>query len=81
MKALGIIILALVLFATAEGCKRRSKSTGSGDDVKGGAVSPTAKNGRGHFTIGKATTYVTGPVDADGRIDYVLRSMTDSVEA
>jgi hypothetical protein len=29
-----------------------------------------AKYRRGTFTIGKATTYVTGPVDKDGHIDY-----------
>ncbi|MBV9125600.1 MAG: hypothetical protein JO112_19800 [Planctomycetes bacterium] len=26
--------------------------------------------GQGHFTIGKDTTYVTGPLDADGYVDY-----------
>jgi hypothetical protein len=30
----------------------------------------TKKKGRGHFTISKETTYVTGPVDKDGYIDY-----------
>src|SRR6266568_4980406 len=29
-----------------------------------------AKKHRGHFTISKETTYVTGPVDKDGYIDY-----------
>ena len=29
------------------------------------------KKGLGTFTIDKKTTYVTGPVDADGQIDYV----------
>jgi len=43
-----------------------------------GKVSPTPgegkkteKKGLGTFTIDKKTTYVTGPVDADGHIDYV----------
>jgi hypothetical protein len=31
----------------------------------------TKKKGRGKFTISKETTYVTGPVDDDGYIDYV----------
>src|SRR6516225_2280245 len=48
------------------------------EDVKGGAtLSKTdeqkdgqAKKHRGKFTIGKETTYVTGPLDKDGYIDY-----------
>jgi hypothetical protein len=31
---------------------------------------PAAKQKKPNFTIGKETTYVTGPVDKDGYIDY-----------
>ncbi|HSQ58554.1 MAG TPA: hypothetical protein VLM40_22730, partial [Gemmata sp.] len=31
---------------------------------------PTAKNGRGTFTIGESTTYISGPLDENGHIDY-----------
>lgn len=49
------------------GCKKRSGSSGS-DENKSGSVSGTGKSGP--FTIGKSTTYVTGPKDATGHIDY-----------
>src|SRR5712664_4809777 len=31
---------------------------------------PPAKKAKGKFTVGKDTTYVTGPLDKDGYIDY-----------
>ncbi len=41
--------------------------------IKGNSVKPTSakKNRTLPFTIGRETTYVTGPVDKDGYVDYV----------
>ncbi|HEV3383992.1 MAG TPA: hypothetical protein VG097_04215, partial [Gemmata sp.] len=35
---------------------------------------PAKSKGLGSYTIGKSTTYVTGPIDADGHIDYAMAS-------
>ena len=72
MKTISIVLLAIGFLVAAEGCKRRSKSTDAGGDGNSGNRSATPKNGRGTFTVGKATTYMTGPLDADGRVDYAL---------
>src|SRR5262245_20904948 len=80
MRTKWVVFLALIL-AVAVGCKKKPVATGPGSvtssggslgntDGGGGGAGKAAKNGRGTFTIGKATTFVTGPVDADGRIDY-----------
>src|ERR1022692_4002660 len=37
---------------------------------KDGAATQPEKNHKPRFTIGKDTTYVIGPLDADGYIDY-----------
>lgn len=42
-----------------------SQAIGDGPDEK-----PTARRHKGKFTIGKDTTYVTGPLDKDGYVDY-----------
>jgi hypothetical protein len=55
-----LLLLGIVLAAAAP-------PPGSG---AGGDKSPAGK-AKPRFTVGKDTTYVTGPVDKDGRIDYV----------
>jgi hypothetical protein len=59
MKITSWFLLALVLTVTVH------ENLAAGDKEK------PAKKPRGKFTIGKETTYVTGPVDKDGYIDYV----------
>ena len=76
MKSNSIVLLVLSLFVFAGGCARRNKSTDEETDGSRGSVPRIAdtpikaKNGAGTFTIGKATTYVTGPLDKNGYIDY-----------
>jgi hypothetical protein len=71
-----VLVLGVAIVA---GCKRKPEATepapeaptpNLGNTVVPAIAKPTAKNGRGTFTVGKSTTYVTGPVDANGRIDY-----------
>jgi hypothetical protein len=78
MRARWVWLLVLGL-AIVVGCKRKPANTAPapdnpapapGDPGAPGAGQATAKNGRGTFTIGKATTHVTGPRDANGHIDY-----------
>jgi hypothetical protein len=71
---LAVLVLGL---AVVVGCKRKPAPPEPAPDTPApgntgtpGGGKTTAKNGRGTFTIGKSTTYVTGPLDADGRIDY-----------
>jgi hypothetical protein len=54
------------------GCKKRTAPTDSGDskDKGGSGASGPTRGTTGTFTIGKSTTLVTGPVEADGHIDY-----------
>ncbi len=55
MKKIALPLLCLVLLAAAGGSEPHA----------------TAKNKRKpHFTVGKETTYITEPLDADGYIDY-----------
>jgi hypothetical protein len=72
-----LLVLGLVVFAA--GCKRGNKSTGGDRDntgIKGVPglgdffASTPISDGKGTFTVGKATTYITGPFDASGHIDY-----------
>ncbi len=60
MRVIGIMVFLLGLSLFACGCKRGSKEGAIG----GG------KNGKGTFTVGKATTYVTDSLDNTGHIDY-----------
>jgi hypothetical protein len=62
MKAAGSAVLLLGAVVAAVGY--------SGDDPPLQDEKPTALRKRGFFTVGKATTYVDGPLDADGHIDY-----------
>jgi hypothetical protein len=75
MRLLATSLVLLGLFAAAgshEPCTARAASddptAAAGKDASG--RNPEAKP-RPKFTLGKETTYVTGPRDADGRIDYV----------
>jgi hypothetical protein len=72
MRAMWTAVLVLGLVAMAPGCKRGGKPTAAPDDGKGNPTpgSVAGKKGLGTFTVGKATTYVTGPLDASGHIDY-----------
>jgi hypothetical protein len=61
MKATCATLLTLGLCILTVGCGRKSASTASpGED----------KTRRGTFTIGKKTTYIDGPLDKNGHIDY-----------
>jgi hypothetical protein len=55
MRTIGAFLLVLGVFATA-----------AGQDLGG-----QAKKGKGKITVGRETTYVTGPLDEDGYVDYV----------
>jgi len=69
MKTFWAALILSGLIFTAEGCSRRNKlnSTAADDASTSGS---SANGGRGKFTVGKTTTLVTGPVEADGHIDY-----------
>jgi hypothetical protein len=79
MKWIGFFI-CVALLAGMCGCKRRaekdtgpSRSTVPGVKEAAGVAIPVVDANTAHksnFTISKETTYVTGPVDKDGYIDY-----------
>src|SRR5713226_6791392 len=62
---LSILAVGSALLAGQEDLK--AKATLAKDDKP---KESTAKKHRGKFTISKETTYVTGPLDKDGYIDY-----------
>jgi hypothetical protein len=62
MGRLAIILLALASLVAAN--VGQSTSAGGGDEKK-------AQKRKPRFTVGKDTTYVSGPLDANGYIDYV----------
>lgn len=65
------IALLLVGLAVAVGCRKGAKtSLAEKADPKSGAPDAPGATAKGTFTVGKATTYVTGPKDESGRIDY-----------
>jgi hypothetical protein len=76
MKKCGIIIFLFALLAMTDGCSHRNKSSTSSEGNENSAAtvdgngSHLKKVGLGSFTIGKSTTFVTRPVEADGHIDY-----------
>jgi hypothetical protein len=61
MKASCATLLVLSLCTLAIGCTRKSSSSASQEE---------SKTRRGTFTIGKKTTYIDGPLDKNGHIDY-----------
>jgi hypothetical protein len=44
--------------------------SGAQKDPSAKDTEPKAQKTRGKFTVGKETTFVTGPLDEDGRVDY-----------
>lgn len=79
MRTICTALLTLGLCIFVFGCKKNAQPADMADSTeKGGgpAVAPgptpvvVGKGNRGTFTIGKSTTFVTGPVDASGHIDY-----------
>ncbi len=81
MRAIGISLLVLGLCATAErneslACRGdravlQRDSQGEGQAVsQGDAKKKQETKGKLRFTISKETTYVTAPLDKDGRINY-----------
>jgi hypothetical protein len=58
MRTIGTFLLVLGIFATAAWTK-----PAAGQDKE--------KKRKGKITIGKETTYITGPLDEDGYVDYV----------
>ena len=64
--AISLSIGRLAYSATEDEQDKSKKTAPTGTQEK----KETKKKGRGHFTISKETTYVTGPVDKDGYIDY-----------
>jgi len=67
MKTIAYSLLVLGLLGLAG--RNPSPVTGAPRDKENKAENK-AKKPRGKFTIGKETTFVTGPVDKDGYIDY-----------
>ncbi|HSQ56585.1 MAG TPA: hypothetical protein VLM40_12655 [Gemmata sp.] len=72
MRSLIMLLLALAILA---GCKRKHGPTGRSSSERAAATDargehPGPNKSLGTFTIGKSTTYITGPVDATGHIDY-----------
>lgn len=65
------VLLAVTLCIWLSGCSRRNtgEATSASADVTGGET-PIAVKRRGTFTVGKTTTYLTAPLDANGHIDY-----------
>jgi hypothetical protein len=47
-----------------------SRDQSAGADKKDKKDEPKRKKGKGTFTVGKETTYITGPLDKDGYPDY-----------
>jgi hypothetical protein len=67
------LVLGLVVFAV--GCKRGNKSTSRDSENQDPlehlfGIQTTRTDGKGTFTVGKSTTYVTGPRAESGHIDY-----------
>jgi hypothetical protein len=58
MRTIGTVLLVLGVFATATW-------------VHSALGQDTAKKRKGKITVSKETTYVTGPLDEDGYVDYV----------
>jgi hypothetical protein len=56
MRTIGILLLVVGVLATS-----------AGQDKVG---QEPAKHRKGKFTVGKETTYITGPLDKDGYVDY-----------
>src|SRR5262245_44162564 len=69
MKTIAYSVLVLGLFGLAGWTSY--PAAGAAKDKENKADSK-AKKPRGKFTIGKETTFVTGPVDKDGYIDYAV---------
>src|SRR5262245_55897881 len=63
-----LLLLATLLPAATPVCGLADDPPATKKDSKG---DQSAKKARGRFTISKETTYVTGPLDKDGYIDYV----------
>lgn len=55
-------VLLLLIALAGLGCGRKNAAEPMAE--------PTVKKGLGTFTIGAATTYVTGPIEADGHVNY-----------
>ncbi|HTU19512.1 MAG TPA: hypothetical protein VMG10_15735 [Gemmataceae bacterium] len=74
MKTIAVLLLCLGLLAAAYGEEPRTPEKASPKAAKD--KEPAKKAGSGetkrkpHFTVGKDTTFVTEPLDADGYIDY-----------
>src|SRR5262245_37060712 len=76
MRPISAALILLALTVCVLGCKKRPAATDPDDQTSGTpsgdskSGTPSSSKGLGTFTIGKSTTYVTGPVDASGHIDY-----------
>jgi hypothetical protein len=75
MRTVCAALLLAGLSAFAVGCKKRAAQTADSPEPAAAPAPtlnpPPAVGKRGAFTVGKSTTFVTGPVDATGHIDYV----------
>ncbi len=83
MRTMCAALLALGLGVAVLGCKKRAEPAPDAPGADPKPPGPTA-SGKSIITIGKTTTFVTGPKDADGRIDYAAalnERMSKSVTA
>jgi hypothetical protein len=75
MRLLATSLVLLGLFAAAASHEPSPARAASDDPMSATGKDSAGRNPEGKpkpkFTVGKETTYVTGPRDAEGRIDYV----------
>ncbi|HEY7424036.1 MAG TPA: hypothetical protein VH682_07355 [Gemmataceae bacterium] len=73
MRSIAVSLLALGFCATVDGDSFFSGRARAGADenkAKGHKAADKEKKPKPRFTVGKETTYVAGPLDEDGTIDY-----------
>src|SRR5438128_2070652 len=65
-----IHLAILMTFLLTIACNAVAQQCDRSDQEKDDKADKPRKNYKPKFTVGKETTYVTGPVDKDGFIDY-----------
>src|SRR5262249_40182049 len=73
MRSIAVSLLALGFWVTADGgafFSGRARAAADENKTKDHKAADKEKKPKPKFTIGKETTYVAGPLDEDGTIDY-----------
>jgi len=73
MRSIAVSLLALGFCVTADGgafFSGRARAVADENEAKDHKAADKEKKPKPKFTVGKETTYVTGPLDEDGYIDY-----------